>query len=56
MKVKVIAINRLAKELIRNGFKIVDIKSHKDDHRRTVFVFELTPELEDYLKSIKSEV
>lgn len=51
MKVKVIAVNKLARELIQLGYRIVDIKPHKDDYRRTVFVFELTPQLEEYLSS-----
>jgi len=51
LKVKVIAVNKLARELLKKGFNMVDIKPHKDDSRRTVFVFELTTELEDYLIS-----
>lgn len=50
-KVKVIAVNRIARELIKLGHNLVDIKPHKDDHRRTVFIFELTPQLEEYLSS-----
>ena len=40
MEVKVVGSNKQAKELLRLGYKIIDIKPHKDDYKRTVFVFE----------------
>lgn len=52
LKVKVVAENKIARLLIKSGFKVVDIKPHKDDSKRTVFVFEYTPELEQYLMEV----
>ena len=43
----------MAKILLANGFKVIDIAQDKNDYKRTVFVFELTPEFEKFLISIK---
>lgn len=43
---KVVLTPTLAKHLLERGFRIVDLKPHKDDPRRTVFVFENCKELE----------
>lgn len=56
MKQKVIASTRTAKELVKNGFPIVDIKPHKNDGRRTVFVFDNTDELIKFISDNKLEV
>lgn len=53
MKTKVISENKLARELIKEGYSLVDIKPHKNDSRRTVFVFELTQKLESRLQQEK---
>ena len=53
MKTKVITENKLARELIKEGYSLVDIKPHKNDQRRTVFVFELTQQLESRLQQEK---
>lgn len=53
IKRKVIKSSKMAKELLTNGFKIIDIAQDKNDYKRTVFVFELTPEFEEFLTSIK---
>lgn len=53
---KVIASTRTAKELVKNGFPIVDIKPHKNDGRRTVFVFNNTSELVKFISDNKLEV
>jgi len=53
---RVIPSSRLAKELLKEGFKIIDIAPHKNDHRRTVFIFENTKQLQDYLKDGKESV
>ncbi|OAO82598.1 DUF5659 domain-containing protein [Anoxybacillus flavithermus] len=36
---------KLARNLLRNGFNIVDIKADKNNPDRTIFVFEKTREL-----------
>lgn len=46
---KVIGSNKLAKELLLKGFKLVDISPHRNDGKRTVFVFEYTDDLKVYL-------
>ena len=53
---KVISSNKVARQLVKNGFPIVDIKAHKSDPKRTVFVFDLTQSLVDYLAANKLEV
>ena len=53
VKRKVIKSSKMAKILLANGFKVIDIAQDKNDYKRTVFVFELTPEFEKFLISIK---
>lgn len=47
MNTKVIYSAKLARELIKKGFKVVDIKPDRTDvdKKRTVFIFEVTDEL-----------
>jgi hypothetical protein len=52
-KRKVIKSSKMAKELLSYGFIIIDIAPDKNDYKRTVFVFESTPEFEKVLNSIK---
>jgi len=51
---KVIRSNRLARVLISAGFKIVDIAPDRQDGKRSVFVFELTEELKNFLTDYSS--
>ena len=53
VKRKVIKSSKMAKELLYHGFRIIDIAPDKNDYKRTVFVFESTPEFERVLNSIK---
>ena len=46
---KLIQSTRMCKELLLLGFRIVDISPNKMNKDRTVFIFELTKELEEYL-------
>lgn len=48
---KVILSYALAKELLAKGFRIIDIDQNKYDSKRTVFVFENTQGLEDYINA-----
>ena len=41
---------KVAKDLIRHDFKVVDIKPHEQEKIRTVFYFEYTEKLRQYLK------
>lgn len=41
---------RIARDLIQKDFKINDIKEHKQEKNRTVFYFQYTQELIEYLK------
>lgn len=46
----VIFSNRLTNELIENGFNIKRVGLNKKDNKETVFYFENTEELKNYLK------
>jgi hypothetical protein len=52
----VVASTKTAKILLKQGFKVIDIAPHKANPHRTVFIFEKTKELEDYIKSNNLEV
>jgi Domain of unknown function (DUF5659) len=43
---------KLARNLLRNGFSIVDIKADKNNTDRTIFVFERTKELLEMLRKL----
>lgn len=49
-KAKCIINPKVAKELIRKGHRIVDIKANKENSDKTVFVFEAT---EDFKKDME---
>lgn len=49
-KTKVIISYSLAKDLLSKGFRIIDIDKNNKDSKRSVFIFELTKELELYLE------
>ncbi len=40
-----------ARELLKNGFEIIDIKPHKNDptKKQSVFVFKYDPEIENFI-------
>lgn len=50
--------SKLARQFIREGFKVTDIKPDKNDKRRTVFIFQDSPELkqklDEYIKARKA--
>ncbi len=46
----VIFSSKVARDLIRNKFEINDIKQNKECPLKTVFYFENTKQLKDYLK------
>ena len=48
-KRKVIRSPRIAKQLLERGERIIDITEDRDDSKRTVFVFEYTESLDDFL-------
>lgn len=56
MNRKVIKSNRLARTLIQQGFKVVDIAPDKLDSKRSVFVFEMSDELKLFLDNYRKEV
>jgi len=39
----------IARELVQMGFKIVDLKEHRQNKSKTVFVFEYSKQLENEL-------
>lgn len=39
-KAKCVVAYTMAKHLLKNNFRIIDIKAHKDNPERTVFVFD----------------
>lgn len=54
MKDVVIFSNKLANELIENGFNIKRVGLNKKDNKETIFYFENTGEIRDYLKVNKN--
>lgn len=51
-----IGSTRIAKALCNANFPIVNIKPHKNDSRRTAFIFEDTPEIREFIKLNNLEV
>lgn len=51
-KRRVIKSSKLAKELIKMGFVIIDIAQDRNNHTRTVFVFEDTEQLRVAINSL----
>jgi hypothetical protein len=43
----------LARRLLKNGHRIIDIKPHRENRDRTVFVFEVT---EEFLNDLEKEI
>lgn len=50
MDYKIVASCKLARALIKYGFRVIDIKPDRLEPTRTVFVFEDTKEFQDYIK------
>jgi hypothetical protein len=50
MDYKIVASCKLARALIKHGFRVIDIKPDKLEPLRTVFVFENTKEFQNYIK------
>ncbi len=46
----------LARQLIRMGHKVIDIKPNRENHDKSVFVFESTPKLEGDLTTLVDEI
>ncbi len=43
---------RIARDLIKNKFMVVDIKPNKNDRKSTVFYFGCSDEIKDHLKTV----
>lgn len=52
---KVITSTKLAKELLSQGFRVLDIAPHKNDSKRTIFIFELTQPLLNYINQTQNK-
>lgn len=46
---KVVTSCKLARRLILDGFKVIDIKPHRDNPERTVFLFDNTEQLNNLI-------
>lgn len=53
MEIKLIFKPKIARQLLRLGNKIIDIKANKDNLDMTVFIFENTEKLKEDLNIIK---
>jgi hypothetical protein len=49
MNTILIGSTRTAKALCNAGFVIVNIKPHKRDSKRTAFIFNNTPEIQEFI-------
>jgi|GEM_PF-4064014 len=56
IKKKRIISYRIARELIRQGFRVIDIEPNNINKERTVFIFENNIALQTYLKQHRKEV
>jgi len=50
--VKLIYTGRVARGLLRLGYKIIDVKPNKNNPERTVFIFQDIPGLKDDLRRL----
>ena len=41
---------KVARDLVQNDFTIIDLAENQKDRKRTVYVFQNTKEIRDYLK------
>lgn len=46
----------VANTLLEKGFKLVKIEEKKNDGRRSVFLFECTPNLIEFMNDLKKEI
>lgn len=51
-----IGSTKIAKLLLNAGFVVIDIKPHKNDSRRTAFIFEDTPIIREFIQLNSLEV
>ena len=51
-KIKCILNPKIAKQLIRAGHKLVDIKANKSNPDKTVFMFEVSPEFQSAMAKL----
>lgn len=51
-EVKCIFTSKLARQLLKQGYTIVDIKPSKENKDRTIFVFKNSEELESLLSNL----
>ena len=54
-KAKCIVASTMAKYLLKQGFKIIDLKPQRDDPKRTVFVFEDDGTIGEVMKNYNRE-
>ena len=50
---KSIFSSKLARELLKQGYTIIDIKPSKENKDRTVFIFKNCESLEKYIRNLK---
>lgn len=53
METKIIQTSKLARQLIKKRFNLLDIMPNKNNPDKTVFVFEFTDALKSFLDSYK---
>lgn len=53
-RVKIIFTGKLARALLRRGYRIIDVKPNRDFPERTVFIFEDTPDLKQVVRELTS--
>ena len=49
---KLIFSGKLARELLRRGYQIIDVVPHREDSNRTVFVFKDVEGLKDCIREL----
>lgn len=49
---KIIPSGKTARQLLKLGFTIVDVKANKANKEKTIFIFKNCKELEDIMKTI----
>lgn len=55
-KTYIIFKRSVANTLLENGFKILKIEEKKNDGKRSVFLFECTPELIEFMDKLKKDI